>query len=103
MHLSVTQSGVFTPHVAELLGPHVVWFLHFLARTSSNPTEAPWVTVYAFKAVLVALQLVRAGMVDALNSLGLSDENALSEWAKTAFERRAGVGRLVLKNMEERD
>lgn len=101
--LSAAQSVVFTPQVAEMLDPHVVWFLQFLDRTGESPLEPPWVTMYAFKAVLVAWQLVRAGITECIGKLGLADASEFATWIRRVFVNRGstGVGRLIIRSLSE--
>lgn len=101
--MSAAQSVVFTPQIAELLDPHIQYFLLFLDRPCSGPPEAPWVTVYAFKAVLVAWQLGRAGVFSSIACLGLSDLKGMADWMRSVFSKRGrgGVGTLIMRSLDE--
>jgi hypothetical protein len=63
-------------------------------------SEAPWITLYALKAFMIAWQLVRGGVAEAMQTVGIEDGDvarALS-WAKRAFHLRAKrkLGKVVV-------
>nr|XP_019009590.1 uncharacterized protein I206_05148 [Kwoniella pini CBS 10737]OCF48371.1 hypothetical protein I206_05148 [Kwoniella pini CBS 10737] len=101
--LSTAQSIIFTPQVSDLLSPHLLYFLTFLERTAVNPTELPWVTIYAFKAVLVAWQLARAGSPEVIQTVGIGGVDQMGDWVRRVFKKREAwrVGKLVMKSLEE--
>lgn len=104
-HLGVTQSVVISPNVIESMDPHVSWFLRYLDRTTCSRSEPPWMTVYAFKAALIAWQLARSGSFDAFSKVGIADMDGLLGWTKAVFAKRESseVGRLIVKSLEELD
>jgi len=61
------------------------------------------VTIYSFKAALIAWQLIRAGVGDVASCIGVSDLGTMLEWIKRVFATRSnwGVGRAVLKSLDE--
>lgn len=92
------------PDTAKSIQPHVDWFLRYLDTTVSPDSEAPWVAVYAYKAFLIALQLVRGGVVGAMQVVGVADcdvKGALT-WATTVFRRRHRwqLGKLILSCLD---
>lgn len=104
----VTQSTSLAPSyeflweadTAKAIQPHVDWFLRYLNTTLEPDMEAPWVAVYAYKAFLIAWQLVRGGIPNAMLVAGIADgdvEGALG-WARKVFRRRQRwqLGRLIL-------
>lgn len=106
------SSTYLSPHVellcessiAKAVQPHVDWFLHYLDTTISPDFEAPWVTLYAYKAFLIAWQLVCGGMPGCMEVVGVHDgdvEGALT-WAKAVFQRRKRwqLGRLILECLD---
>lgn len=99
-----TSSGILIePACAHSLQVHINFFLLHLERTPEAATEPPFVTVYCFKAFLVAWQLLRAGTKDAMTVVGVEDgdfDGAL-EWAHEVFEKRERwkVGKLALQNL----
>ncbi|KAI2947297.1 transcriptional regulator family: Fungal Specific TF [Aspergillus niger] len=84
---------------AKAFQPHVDWFLTYLEEGDVEG-EAPWVTLYAYKAFLVAWQLVRGGVPGAMGVVGVGDGDVRGavEWARRVFARRERwvIGRLVL-------
>ncbi|OJJ67296.1 hypothetical protein ASPBRDRAFT_47828 [Aspergillus brasiliensis CBS 101740] len=103
------QSTELAPSACEFLceadtarsfQPHVDWFLTYLDHVENVGGEAPWVTLYAYKAFLVAWQLVRGGVPGAMRVVGVRDgdvEGAVG-WARRVFRWRERwvIGRLVL-------
>ncbi|WWC64281.1 uncharacterized protein I303_106891 [Kwoniella dejecticola CBS 10117] len=101
--LSTAQAIIFNAQVSDLLSPHLLYFLTFLERTAENPTELPWVTIYAFKAVLVAWQLARAGSPEVIQTVGIGGVDRMGDWVRKVFKKREAwrVGKLVMKSLEE--
>ncbi len=62
--MTASKPIVLAPQVAEALDPHLSWFLNYIAGPTHPSDEAPWVTMYAYKACLVAWQLARDGAFD---------------------------------------
>ncbi|KAH8655298.1 fungal-specific transcription factor domain-containing protein [Xylariales sp. PMI_506] len=104
-------------NVAETIQPHVDWFLRYLDSTESvaagdSPggtstgsvtaisAEAPWVTLYAYKAFMIALQLVAGGMRGAMQVVGVPDGDAEAAlaWARKVFRRRQRwqLGKIIM-------
>ncbi|KAL4804946.1 fungal-specific transcription factor domain-containing protein [Aspergillus unguis] len=82
---------------AKALQPHVDWFLRYLDETINPEGEAPWIALYAYKAFLIAWQLVRAG-VPAMAVVGIDgDIHSAVRWARIVFRRRERwvLGRLI--------
>ncbi|KAJ5147097.1 hypothetical protein N7476_001376 [Penicillium atrosanguineum] len=92
-------------NAAKAIQPHVDWFLRYLDSTLDPDTEAPWIALYAYKAFLIALQLVRKGLVGAMQVVGIRDgdvQGALM-WARKVFQRRQRwqLGRLIISCLDE--
>lgn len=86
--------------MAKAVQPHVDWFLQYLDATLVPNSEAPWITLYAYKAFLIAWQLVRGRMPGAMQVVGVHDgdvEGALM-WARKVFQRRNRwqLGKLII-------
>jgi hypothetical protein len=84
---------------AQAIQPHVDWFLRYLDTTPAPESEAPWLTLHAYRAFLIAWQLVRRGVPGAMQVVGVKDghvEGAL-EWARRVFrvKERWQIGRLI--------
>ncbi|ETS76183.1 hypothetical protein PFICI_11570 [Pestalotiopsis fici W106-1] len=108
----LTQSTYLSPHVellsetsiAKAVQPHVNWFLRYLDTTMTGEYEAPWVTLYAYKAFLIAWQLVRGGKPGSMEIVGIHDgdvEGAM-RWARKVFLRRQRwqLGKLIMKCLD---
>ncbi|KAJ5165355.1 uncharacterized protein N7500_007185 [Penicillium coprophilum] len=92
---------------AKAIQPHVNWFLRYLDETLILDSEAPWVALYAYKAFLIAWQLIQIGMPGAMDAVGVQDgdrEGALM-WARKVFQRRQKwqLGKLILSCLNDLD
>ncbi|KAL4748312.1 hypothetical protein BDW72DRAFT_214891 [Aspergillus terricola var. indicus] len=100
IHLSPSPQILCEEITAQAIKPHIDWFLTYLEHTVDAEGEAPWVMVYAYKAFLIAWQLVRGGVAGAMGVVGVGDGDVRGaiEWARVVFARRERweVGRLVL-------
>ncbi|RAK96303.1 uncharacterized protein BO80DRAFT_366681 [Aspergillus ibericus CBS 121593] len=98
--LAPSAGGVLCEaETAKAFQPHVDWFLRYLDTTVEVAGEAPWVALYAYRAFLVAWQLVRGGVPGAMGVVGVGDGDVHGavEWARKVFRRRErwGVGRII--------
>ena len=87
-------------NTAKTLQPHVDWFLRYLDATLVPDSEAPWITLYAYKAFMIAWQLVRGGVLGSMQVVGVHDgdvDGALM-WARKVFQRRQRwqLGKIIL-------
>ncbi|PKX92282.1 uncharacterized protein P174DRAFT_512924 [Aspergillus novofumigatus IBT 16806] len=84
---------------AQSIQPHVDWFLRYLDTMPAPESEAPWVTLHAYRAFLIAWQLVRNGVPGAMQVVGVEDghEHGALEWARKVFrgKERWQIGRLI--------
>lgn len=92
-------------NTAKAIQPHVDWFLRYLDATLVPDSEAPWITLYAYKAFLIAWQLVNGRSPGAMRVIGVQDgdvEGALM-WARKVFQRRNRwqLGKLILSCLDE--
>ncbi|KXG49166.1 uncharacterized protein PGRI_030360 [Penicillium griseofulvum] len=94
-------------NTAKAIQPHVNWFLRYLDETLILESEAPWVALYAYKAFLIAWQLIHAGLPGALEVVGVHDGNIEGAliWARKVFQRRQKwqLGKLILTCLDELD
>lgn len=84
--------------------PHIDWFLRYLDSTISPASEAPWIALYAYRAFLIAWNLVQGGISGAMQAISIRDgdvEGALT-WARKVFQRRQHwqLGKLVLLSLD---
>ncbi|KAF4943194.1 hypothetical protein F66182_18798, partial [Fusarium sp. NRRL 66182] len=57
-----------------VIQPHIDWFLRYLDSATIVPnSEAPWITLYAYKAFLIAWQMVRGGLAGAMQVVRVRD------------------------------
>ncbi|CAK7214073.1 hypothetical protein SEUCBS140593_002055 [Sporothrix eucalyptigena] len=87
--------------------PHIDWFLQYLEASVSLNLEAPWIPLYAYKAFLIAYQLVCEGIPGSMRVVGVQDsdvEGALL-WAKKVFHRRRHwhLGQVILDCLSKLD
>ncbi|KAF4458385.1 hypothetical protein FALBO_14883 [Fusarium albosuccineum] len=87
-------------NTAKTIQPHVDWFLRYLDATLVPDSEAPWITLYAYKAFMIAWQLVRGSMLGSMQVVGVQDgdaEGALA-WARKVFGRRQRwqLGKIIM-------
>ncbi|KAJ4156485.1 hypothetical protein NW754_008117 [Fusarium falciforme] len=87
-------------NTAKTIQPHVDWFLRYLDATIEPDAEAPWITLYAYKAFMIAWQLVRGSMLGSMQAVGVEDgdaEGALA-WARKVFGRRQRwqLGKIIM-------
>lgn len=97
--------GILESTTAKAIQPHVNWFLRYLDMTLMPDSEAPWIAFYAYKAFLIAWQLMHGRVAGAMQVVGVRDgdvEGALG-WARKVFERRRRwqLGRLILACLDE--
>lgn len=99
-YLAPSRELLCEPSTAESIQPHVDWFLRYLDATLVPDSEAPWITLYAFKAFMIAWQLTLGGMAGSMRAVDVPDgdiEGCLA-WARKAFGRRERwqLGKIVL-------
>jgi hypothetical protein len=84
---------------AQAVQPHVDWFLRYLDMMPAPESEAPWITLHAYRAFLVAWQLVRNRVPGAMQVVGVEDghKQGALEWARNVFrgKERWQIGRLI--------
>ncbi|ODM23000.1 hypothetical protein SI65_00589 [Aspergillus cristatus] len=99
------SSGIIESNTAKAIQPHVNWFLRYLDMKITPDSETPWIVFYAYKAFLIAWQLMHGKVAGAMQVVGVRDgdvEGALG-WAKKVFERRRRwqLERLILACLDE--
>lgn len=103
-YLSPSCKLLCEPNTAMAVQPHVNWFLRYLDSESNPQLEAPWVALYAYKAFLIAWELLCGEIPDAMAVVGIEngDSEGALRWAKMVFQRRSRwqLGRLILSCLE---
>lgn len=110
--LARTSPVAIPADIVDALEPHLSWMLLQLDRATENDPskEAPWVLVYAFKALLVSWQVLsmRTGQLDqTLYRLEVDGtamdcgQAGLLAWFRRCINRRSlwGVGRVVERGL----
>ncbi|KAI7199290.1 hypothetical protein KC316_g3369, partial [Hortaea werneckii] len=89
-HLASTCETLFEDGTANAVQPHVNWFLRYLDQTTDVSSECPWLASYAYKAFLIAWQLVRKGRTGAMAVVDVQDGDLTGavEWAQDKCRRR---------------
>ena len=102
-HFSYTSEFLCEPTMALNIQPHVDWFLRYLDSTDMvTAAEAPWITLYAYNAFIIALNLVRGGVESAMQVVGVYNTQEALSWAKEVFGRRKQwrLGRLAMECLD---
>ncbi|KAF1948312.1 hypothetical protein CC80DRAFT_459454, partial [Byssothecium circinans] len=89
---------------ASMIQPHVDWFLRYLDAMLNPDTEAPWIVLYAYKAFMIAWQLLKGRIGSAMEAVGIADGDlrAALAWARSVFGRRKRrqLGRIILSCLD---
>ncbi|CAN8099596.1 unnamed protein product [Discula destructiva] len=98
--LASSSEPSYTAETAQATRPHIDWFLRYLDDAVTPEFESPWVTLYAYKAFLIAWQLVRAKIAGVMQVVGVEDgdvDGAMA-WARRIFQRRepGRLGKLIV-------
>lgn len=102
--LACSSEISFGTETAQAAQPHVNWLLSYLDTTLTPNAEPPWISLYAYKAFLIAWQLVRKGVPGGMEVVGVQDGNVEGAiaWAREVFERRGHrrIGRLIVECLD---
>lgn len=94
----------FGAETAQAAQPHIAWFLRYLDTARSPESDPPWISLYAYKAFLIAWQLVRKRIPCAMEVVGVQDGDGKGavDWARQVFgrRRRRRVGRLIIECLD---
>ncbi|EXJ85320.1 hypothetical protein A1O1_05684 [Capronia coronata CBS 617.96] len=103
-HLTPSWEFLVETNTAKTIQPHVDWFLCYLDATLTPDSEPPWVAVYAYRAFLIAWQLVRGGSLGAMQVVGVEDGDidGAMLWARKVFKRRQRLqlGKLIVSCLD---
>ncbi|WWD08403.1 hypothetical protein V865_006515 [Kwoniella europaea PYCC6329] len=101
--LSNSSTTFSSPMVAASVDRHLSWFLTYLDTKTDVSDEAPWMAIFAFKAVLVSYQLVKAGCIETLNNIPPRHSSEMLDWIREVFERRRNwkVAKIIVSSLEE--
>ncbi|CAF3429547.1 unnamed protein product [Fusarium graminearum] len=87
-------------NTAKAIKPHIDWFLAYLDAPIVPDSEAPWIMLYAFKAFIIAWQLVQGSTLGSMEVVGVQDgdDDGALEWAKRVFGRRRRwqLGKIIM-------
>lgn len=89
-YLAVSGKLSLSADVVAAIQPHLDWFLRYLDTTPIDGSEAPWLSLYAYKAFLIAWQLICSGIKGAMHAVGIADEDAdgAVAWLRGTFSKR---------------
>ena len=89
-YLAWSSELPFGSDILASIQPHLDWFLHFLAASDDAVSEAPWLDLYAYKAFLLAWQLVRGGVQGVMHAVGVQDNDATGAvtWMRNAISSK---------------
>lgn len=88
-YLASSCKSLYETATNSAVQPHLDWFLRYLDSPNAADSELPWITLYAYKAFLIAWQLVREGLPGAMSVVGVQDGDVqqATRWARRAFGR----------------
>lgn len=80
----------FGSDVLASIQPHLDWFLRHIDVSDDGASEAPWLNLYAYKAFLLAWQLVRGGVPGAMHIVGVQDNDSAGavSWMRKALSKK---------------
>ncbi|KAE9371707.1 hypothetical protein N431DRAFT_426333 [Stipitochalara longipes BDJ] len=89
-YLASSCQPMYEASTKNALQPHIDWFLRNLDTTPRFDSEPPWLILYAYKAFLIAWQLLREGLPGAMQVVSVCDGDihGAIEWARKAFQRK---------------
>jgi hypothetical protein len=103
-YLAVSGKLSLSSDAVAAVQPHLDWFLRYLDTTPSDALEAPWLSLYAYKAFLIAWQLVCVGVPGAMHAVGVADGdgNGAVSWLRSVFSRRrqCRLGELITECLD---
>lgn len=88
-YLASSSQSMLEESTKIAVQPHIDWFLRYLNTTPTFDSEPPWLILYAYKAFLIAWQLLREGLPGAMQVVGVRDGDVRGAitWARKAFQR----------------
>ncbi|KAL2871426.1 transcription factor domain-containing protein [Aspergillus lucknowensis] len=100
-----TYDFLFNVDTVQAIEPHVQWFLRYLDELLLPDSEAPWIALYAYRAFLIAWQLVCGGTAGVMQVVGVADGDIAGAvaWARKVFGRRRRwkLGQLILSCLHD--
>lgn len=89
-YLAWSSELPFGSDILASIQPHLDWFLRRLDASGDADLEAPWLDLYAYKAFLLAWQLVRGGVSGAMHVVGIQDNDAIGavSWLRNAISKK---------------
>jgi hypothetical protein len=97
----------FGSDILASIQPHLDWFLRHLDNSDDEASEAPWLNLYAYKAFLLAWQLVRGGVMGVMHAVGVDDNDAdgAVSWMRKACskKRQSRLMKMVVESLNVLD
>ncbi|KAJ4410288.1 hypothetical protein N0V82_009282 [Gnomoniopsis sp. IMI 355080] len=102
--LASSSEPSYGAETAQATRPYIDWFLRYLDDNLAPESESPWVALFAYKAFLIAWQLVRAEITGAMQVVGVKDGDVKGAiaWAREIFGRRERrrLGKLIIECLD---
>lgn len=102
--LASSSEPSYGAETAQATRPYIDWFLRYLDEDLTPDSESPWVILYAYKAFLIAWQLVRAKIPGVMQAVGVEDGDVegATAWARGVFQRREPrqLGKLIVEYLD---
>lgn len=88
-YLASSYQSIHEASTKNAVQPHIDWFLRYLDTAPTFDAEPPWLILYAYKAFLIAWQLLREGRPGAMQVVRVrdGDVHGAIAWARKAFQR----------------
>ena len=89
-YLASSFQSIHEVSTKNAVQPHIDWFLRYLDAAPTFDSEPPWLILYAYKAFLIAWQLLREGLPGAMQVVSVrdGDVHGAIAWARKAFQRK---------------
>ena len=89
-YLALSSELPFGSDILASIQPHLDYFLRHLDALDNGTSEAPWLDLYAYKAFLLAWQLVRGGLPSVMHAVGIQDNDAAGavSWMRNIFSKK---------------
>jgi hypothetical protein len=106
-YLACSGELPFGSDILASIQPHLDWFLRHLDGSDDEASEAPWLNLYAYKAFLLAWQLVRGGVMGVMHAVGVDDNDAdgAVSWMRKACskKRQSRLMKMVVESLNVLD
>jgi len=106
-YLALSSELPFGSDILASIQPHLDYFLSHLNALDDGALEAPWLDLYAYKAFLLAWQLVRGGVPGVMHAVGIQDNDAVGavSWMRNMIskKRSSRIRKMILDSLHVLD